>query len=67
MNFYPVYLYPANSGRRFARVGSIKGYTGPFGSWTYLSLLQEAMKIFARSEGDVILLGPSPVSSLDCS
>ena len=60
MYFYSVYRYRSRSDRTFARVGSILGYKGLTGSGTYSSLLQEAKRLFAAGDEDIILLGHSP-------
>jgi hypothetical protein len=62
MYVYPVYRYRSHSDRTFARVGSILGYKGPIGSGAYSSLLQEAKRLFAAGDDDIILLGPSPIA-----
>jgi hypothetical protein len=64
MYFYSVYRYRSRSGWTFARVGSILGYKGLDGSRTYSSLRQEAKRLFAAGDEDVILLGPSPIAIL---
>lgn len=64
MYFYPVYRYRNNSDATFVRVGSIRGFEGPYRRpGIFASLLIEAKKLFSLGADDVILLGPSPIAA----
>ena len=62
MYFYPVYRYRSHPDRTFERIGSILGYKGPIEFYTHASLLQEAKRLFAAGDNDMILIGPSPIA-----